>query len=303
MLARRQRQQQVHRSSRSPQGNAGVPAKAVLDYATAAATVPENMSDESKPTLEARLADLQKQHGQLHRELFDAEQVQRRLCAPRELRLGAFDIASEVFPVRYLSGDFYDVVEVDGKTVLAVGDIAGKGVAASLWFAHLVSLVRFHAGAISDPAATLAAINYDLMQLRLEPPMASVFLGRLDARRGELSYCNAGHPPSLVLRRDGTVDALGEGGPLLGALLEASFDAGQVALQSGDSLIGYSDGIVECRNASGEEFGVERLLAAARRTHGSSAKAMLFSILGAAQDFAGGCPREDDFTLMVAHHL
>jgi sigma-B regulation protein RsbU (phosphoserine phosphatase) len=255
---------------------------------------------EANRTLEAQLADLQQKHGRLHRALFDAEQVQRKLCAPGESRLGSFDIASEVFPVRYLSGDFYDVVEVNGRTALAVGDIAGKGIVASLWFAHMVSLVRVHVAANPDPATAMEAINRDLMQLRIEPPMASLFLGWLDSNSGELFYCNAGHPPSLVLRREGTVDALGEGGPVLGVLVGARFEAGRAAIQPGDTLIGYSDGILECRNCTGEEFGTERLLEAAHRTQGGSAKTMLFSILGAVQDFAGSCPREDDFTLMVA---
>ncbi len=253
--------------------------------------------------LEEQLTAFHREHDELHQALFAAAQVQRKLCAPRELRRGRFEIASEIFPVRYVSGDFYDVLELGEALGLAVGDIAGKGLAAGLWFTHLVGLIRIHAGSLDDPAAAVEAINHDLCQLPSGPPMASLFLGRLDSRRGELVYCNAGQPPALLLRRDGTVESLREGGTLLGALPHASFRSGRVVMEPGDTLIGYSDGIVECRNGSGEEFGVRRLLAAARSAGRSSAGTLLFSLLGAVQDFAGSHPRDDDFTLMVVRRL
>ncbi len=256
--------------------------------------------------LEEQLTALQRERDELHQALFQAAQVQRKLCAPRQLRRGRFEIASEIFPVRYISGDFYDVQELGEAIGLAVGDIAGKGLAAGLWFAHLMGLIRIHAGASTVPAATVAAINRDLYQLPSGPPMASLFLGRLDSRQGELIYCNAGQPPALLLRRDGSVESLREGGPLLGAVPQASFRSGRVVVEPGDALIVYTDGIVECRPASrdsGEEFGVRRLLAAARSAGRSSASSTLFSVLGAVQDFAGSHPRDDDFTLMVVRRL
>lgn len=258
---------------------------------------------ERNRALEEEIAALRREHSELHSSLFGAAQVQRKLCAPRQLRRGVFEIASEIFPVRYLSGDFYAVLDLGAATGLAVGDIAGKGLAAGLWFAHLVGLIRVQAGSRPDPAAAVAAINRDLCQLQPEAPTASLFLGRLDEKRSELVYCNAGHPPPLLLRREGTVEALDEGGLLLGALPRASFACGRVTLRPGDTLIGYSDGIGECSNAREEEFGVERLLAAARAGDGSSASSLLFSILGAVQDFAGSHPREDDITLIVVRRL
>lgn len=248
---------------------------------------------------EEQLAGLHREHSELHHALFEAAQAQRKLCAPRELHRGQFEIASEIFPVREISGDFYDVLDLGVATGLAVGDIAGKGLVAGLWFTHLIGLIRIHAGSRSDPAAAVTAINHDLCQVQPEPPTVTLFLGRLDPRRDKLVYCNAGHPPAFLLRRDGTVESLREGGPLLGALPHAFFGSGRVVMEPGDTLVGYSDGIVECRNSRDEEFGAERLLAAARNASGSSASTMLFSILGAVQDFAGSRPRDDDFTLIV----
>lgn len=257
------------------------------------------LTPDERQRLEDKVAALEQEHRRLHRALFDAAEVQRRLSPPRQLRVGRFEVASEMFPLSYLSGDFYDVLDLGRTTGLAVGDIIGKGVVAGLWFAHLVGLLRVRAHSSKDPAATLAAINHDLRQLKAEPPLVSLFYGRLDPKRGELVYCNAGQPPAIVLKKDGTTRPLADGGPLLGAIPEATFASGRVSFERGDALIAYSDGIVECRNSRGEEFGLEGLLAAARKAGDASADKLLFSVLAAVQDFAGTHPREDDFALMV----
>jgi len=253
--------------------------------------------------LEAELAALRRQQNELQQALFGAAQLQRRLCSTRELRRGRFELASEVFAVRHISGDFYNVLDLGSELALAVGDIAGKGFLAGLWFTHLIGLLRIHAASVPGPAAATAAINRDLFQIQPDPPMAGLFLGRLDPHQGDFIYCNAGQPPALLLRRNGSVETLREGGPMLGAVAGATFNCGRVRLESGDTLVMYSDGLTECRNACDEEFGTRGLLAAARAAAGSSANSMLFSLLGSVQDFAGSHPRGDDLTLMVLRHL
>lgn len=99
------------------------------------------------------------------------------------------------------------------------------------------------------------------------------------------------------------MESLQEGGPLLGVMTGAGFANGQIALRAGDTLLGYSDGIVECRNPEGFDFGVERLLTAAQVDGGAAASATLFSVLGAVEDFAGCHPREDDMAVIVVHWL
>ncbi len=227
--------------------------------------------------LEEQLATLRREHDDLRRTMYEAAQVQRKLCGPRLLRREPFEIASEIFPVRHLSGDFISVLELGTDLVFAIGDIAALG----------------------SPAAALAAINRDLLQTRLELPLTSLLLARLTLNTGEITYCNAGHPPALLFRDDGHVENLQEGGPLLGALVGACFANGRTTLRPGDTLLGYSDGIAECRNENGAEFGAERLAAAAQGSGRSTASGALFSVLGAVEDFAGSQPREDDMALIV----
>jgi serine phosphatase RsbU (regulator of sigma subunit) len=168
-----------------------------------------------------------------------------------------------------------------------------------MWFTHVVGMVRTQIEALGDPAAALSAINRNLLLTGLQPPLTTVLLGRLKLQTGEVTYCSAGHPPALVFRHDGHVESLREGGPVLGALADACFANGRTTLLPGDTLLAYSDGITECRNESGAEFGPERVAAAAQVSRGFGAGDMLFSVLGAAEDFAGNQSREDDMALMV----
>jgi sigma-B regulation protein RsbU (phosphoserine phosphatase) len=225
--------------------------------------------------------------------------VQRRLCAPRELTCGEFEIAGEIFPVRHLSGDFFKVMELGPVFGLAVGDIAGKGLSAGIWQTHVLGLIQRCARWHSDAAGAVAEVNRELCQDQDERPMTALFFARFDPQRNELAYCNAGLPAPLLIRQDGAVERLEIGGPMLGALPRAEFHCGKVRLNPGDMLIACSDGVTECRNSRDEEFGMERLSAAAGAVRGASANRALFSTLAAVLDFADECPPGDDLTLLV----
>jgi phosphoserine phosphatase RsbU/P len=130
-------------------------------------------------------------------------------------------------------------------------------------------------------------------------PLASLFLAKLDPFTGVLDYCSAGHPPAFLLRASGEMESLSEGGPLVGVVALAAYAQGRVQLRPGDVLVAYSDGILDSVNQTGEDFGSERLKLQLRNAERNSADAVLFSLLGAVQDFAGGCPLEDDMSLVV----
>ena len=129
--------------------------------------------------------------------------------------------------------------------------------------------------------------------------LASLFLSRLDPVTGILEYCSAGHPPALLLRANGDLESLSEGGLLLGVTSDAVYHSARVQLGPDDILLVYSDGIIESLNEAGDEFGYARLREHLRLAHTQSADAILFSVLGAVQDFAGTRPLMDDMTLAV----
>jgi serine phosphatase RsbU (regulator of sigma subunit) len=248
---------------------------------------------------EAELLALQQAHARLQQAIFEAAQIQRRLCAPREHSWGEFQIAGEIFPVRHLSGDFFKVMEYPGSLGLVLGDIAGKGLSAGIWQAHVMGLIQRAARRHADPCEAVAEVNHELCHDESQPPLTAVFLARIDPETQELVYCNAGLPSPLLLRDKKALERLEEGGPMLGAVKKASFRSGRVLLNPGDMLIAYSDGVTECRNTEDQEFETDGLAAAAKVVSGASASKALFSLLATVLDFADTCSLNDDLTLLV----
>jgi sigma-B regulation protein RsbU (phosphoserine phosphatase) len=247
---------------------------------------------------------LLRERSDLHAQIFDATQIQRKLSGPRMLRAGDLEFASEVFAARFLSGDFTTLSQNGSSILTVLGDIAGKGIAAGMWFTHLVGLLQSCGRpdsdpSVSDPSTIAAEINRHLCYLRPVAPVVTAFLAFVDCDRGKVTYCNAGHFLPVLLHADGRTSLLDVGGPLLGAIENAEYQSAELLLSPGDTLVAYSDGVLECRNAAEEEFGVDRLMAALQRAERQSAHDTLMTLLAAVQDFANGRPLSDDISLTV----
>src|SRR5262249_49208682 len=129
--------------------------------------------------LELKLERLQRDYAELNTAIFEAAQVHRRLCAPSLVRRGVFDVASEIFAVRHLPGDFFSVEETSAGLVLALGDIGGKGLAAGMWVTHLIGLIGSHTASNSDPEGIFFALNRDHARVSSVLPFVSLFFARL----------------------------------------------------------------------------------------------------------------------------
>lgn len=284
--------------------NTGLGTRRAIDVVDLRVSAPRTRRSDKgrRQELEVKLADLQQHYAELRTEIFEAAQVHRRLCAPRHVRVGDFEIASEIFAVRHLPGDFFTVEEQSDGVVLALGDICGKGLAAGMWTTHLVGLVGARVAVTSKAEAIVSGVNRDICLLKSTlhiAPLASMFLAKFDPRTGIVKYCSAGHPPALLLRATGELELLSEGGMLLGVIAGTPYVCGSFLLEAGDVLMIYSDGITESANCAGEEFGDERLKAQLRKAQGLPADAVLFSVLGAVQDFAAACPVVDDMSVAI----
>jgi serine phosphatase RsbU (regulator of sigma subunit) len=265
--------------------------------------------------LETKLNILQKDYAELHASIFEAAQVHRRLCAPRLLRYGDFEIANEIFAVRHLAGDFFTVKDTGNRVLFALGDICGKGLAAGMWTTHLVGRVNARAAVRTEPEWIVSEVNRDVCLTGPVAPLASLFAGRLDPVSGRLEYCSAGHPPAMLLRANGNLELLTDGGMLLGVIPEAPYIRGSVDLAAGDILLAYSDGVIESLNKADEEFGIAQLETQFRQAalpdtvpptndelnlaNVVSAEGVLFSVLAAVQDFAGTHPLVDDLSVAI----
>jgi sigma-B regulation protein RsbU (phosphoserine phosphatase) len=183
---------------------------------------------------------------------------------------------------------------------LALGDVMGKGVPAALLAATLKASVRSHLqtgeGSWQELVSRINRMFWEVTPVGL---FASLFFGVVDATGRVLDYVNAGHFHPFVLRRDGQVRDLDEGGAVLGLVEEARYTQGRIRLQPGDLIVFYTDGVIERADAEGEFYGIDRLKDAARRSRGDEARIALYSMLGDLQDWSGGLPAEDDTTLIV----
>jgi len=256
-------------------------------------------SRSSTAPLQEELNALRQEKLDLHAQLFEAAQIQRKLSGARALRHGCLHLASEVFAAAFLPGDFTIFSQYGSRLFAAHGDIAGKGIVAGMWFTNLAGLLQSYGRPDSCPAQIASEVNRHLCYLRPIAPFVTAFVAQIDCVLGEVNYCNAGHFPPVLLRANGQTELLQTGGPLLGAIEDAEFDSGRLTLECGDTLVAYSDGVLECRDPSGEEFGLDRLLAALRRAGQSSAQATLMMLLAEVQDFANGSPLSDDVSLTV----
>jgi serine phosphatase RsbU (regulator of sigma subunit) len=276
------------------------------EYPMPASSVPASTSNPAisrHRVLEDQLASLKRENDELNHAMFEAAQVQRRLCGPRYFRTDSYEFAGEIFPVRHLSGDFISVMQIEDDFLFALGDIAGKGLLAGMWFTHMVGMIRREISEHGDPANALSAVDRNLLLSGVEFPLTTLFVARLNTTSGDLIYCNAGHPPALLVRDNHEVEELSEGGPVLGAISGAPFANGHARLDPGASFIAYSDGVLECRDEAGVEFGGERLLSAVQTLSASGPSALLFSVLASVENFVGSRHREDDIALMVLHRL
>jgi len=234
-------------------------------------------------------------------ELRLASNMQRSLL-PAPVHHERLEIAREFIPFREIGGDYYDFIELaPGRLAVAIGDVMGKGVPAALMAANLKASVRaqVQSGDVA-PEEVTRRVNRLFWDVTPQGLFCSLFFAVFDLERGVLEYVNAGHHYPFLVRHDGTVLDLVEGGTVVGLAEDSSYRRGTTDLRADDIVVFYSDGVTDRGDAGGELFGVERLKEAALRNRSDSARIVLYSLLGDVQGWSAGTPAEDDSTLIVA---
>ena len=234
-----------------------------------------------------------------------ARRVQERLLPVETPAPGQLDIAARCIPTLGVGGDYYDLFSADGKVGMVVADVSGKGLPAAIIAGAVHGAVR--AAASSEGAGGLAGLARRLnaiVEARTDPNrFVSLFWGRYDLASGQLDYVNSGHLPPLLVRSgnggESAVETLREGGPVLGLLSGAEYQAGQAILSAGDLLLLYSDGVTEAATPAGEEFGEERLRRSLSAVHGQPAAAVIEQLLAELRRFTRRDDFADDLTLVA----
>jgi len=247
---------------------------------------------------------------QLEQQTQLARRVQRDLLPPADISMEGLEFSGGCTPAGQVGGDFYDVFAGEGGRVgIALGDVSGKGLPASVMAGLLLGAVRFSPW-MKSPAhheASTRALN-ELLRTRTAPErFASMFWCYYERATGSLHYVNAGHVPPLVLHRDKDgnfqIEALQEGGPLLGVLQAPEYRQGVVPFGPGDLLVIYSDGVVEAMDSSGADFGEQRLRETILENAGRSCAEIRDAIVNRVRAFIGRTEPHDDLTLAVVRVL
>jgi phosphoserine phosphatase RsbU/P len=245
------------------------------------------------------LAEEAARHQRVQREVEIAREVQQRLF-PQIPSVPGMDIAGHCRPALGVGGDYYDVIPLDdGRLAIAIGDISGKGIAAALLMASLRASLRgiLDAGS-QDMARMVRKLNRLIHESSTSNRYATFFLAIYDPATRELRYVNAGHNPPLVVRGAET-HHLEACGPVVGLLKDIECEERCLALEPGDTFIGYTDGISEAMTLHDEEWGEERMQAAVEAVCDRSSQEILDVVFRAADVFTAGAPQHDDMTLLI----
>jgi len=246
---------------------------------------------------------------ELGHELAAARELQRGMVPlDHEPDNGAVALHFLLEPARELGGDLCDFLFSDNDTLwIGLGDVSGKGVAAAIFMARTWSVLRSIAGRAprastedSDPGRVLMIANRELCKANEKSMFCSVFLARVQLRTGTLDFANAGHLPPYLVRANGTVEAI-ESTPVLpvGAMPETVYTAGSIALDAGDGLFIYSDGVTEATNPEGVQYGEPRLVTDLEQLAGTHGRALLDSVLARVRTYCGEAPQTDDLTALM----
>lgn len=230
--------------------------------------------------------------------IIGASEVHRALCAPDSQRIGAYEIASRVIHARYVGGDFVCTFQQGNQTYAVLGDLMGKGLSAAMWITHIVDLVHRAAESSQNTCDLLAKLNSEILNSRVRAPLTSAVAICVDHSTNQVSCSLAGHPPAVLVRANGKVETMREGGPIMGVSLNARYTCRDLGFEAGDAIVAFSDGVIEAHDNEGEEFTMERVLAVLAGEAEAPAKRKLIRLLEASENFAGD-NQFDDVSLLV----
>ena len=235
----------------------------------------------------------------IERDLTLARHVQEHFLLRELPRFAGYRLAVEFDPVLEIGGDFFDVLRLSAPLVgLTVGDVCGKGIAAALYGAKVISDLRHLAVGQTDPAAILGLLNRALTEREQTVMFVTLAFVSLHMPDGSIRIASAGQPLPLVRRGSGAVTPVGRtGNGPVGVADDSAFQQYDDHLAAGDVLLLHSDGVTEALNADGEPFGESRLMDAVQ-AGGPSPDDVVRRVRAALADFTRGAPQSDDMTLL-----
>ncbi len=248
----------------------------------------------------AQLLEERIERERMERELELATEIQQRFQPSSPPIMNDYEFQGISFSCYEIGGDYYDFLTThDGKMLIALGDVSGKGTAAALLMSSLHASVHAQVAARTSLHQMVKSINEYLAENTPTNRFITLFIAELDPQTGIINYINAGHNPPLVGRADGKVEQLESGGFPLGIMPMADYEVGQFQLASSEALVIYSDGVSEAVNIKDEEFGMERLSKVVSENLQKSASGLRDKVEFALSSFTQTAPANDDITLVI----
>jgi len=235
----------------------------------------------------------------MEEELRTAYVIQSRLLPSKPPNIAGYRLAGVNRPVRTVSGDYYDFVErPDGRIYFIIADVSGKGITAALVMASTATAFGIFTKSDPTPAELMRNINQTLAPKTAPSKFVTMFIGVLDPATGVVGFCNAGHTPPLVLR-GGRVEVLMTTDMVVGLFPQAQYRDQSTTLAAGDSLMMFTDGVIEAENEKGEELGHDAVCANGVAWHGLDAAEMIERLEKWVLSFTGSTPLGDDLTILA----
>lgn len=250
------------------------------------------------------------ENAQLHREMVHKQRMERDLALARNIQMGllpeappqliGFDIAVSNRMSLEAGGDYYDFIQLAPDTMLTVvADVEGKGVGSAMVMANLQATLHALIAHLHSLERLVESLNDMMLADTRGQKYMTMFLTLLDQPHRTLHYVNAGHVPPAVIRGDGSVEYLREGGMVVGMFPSVKFDRGHVRLEKGDIFVACTDGITEAMNAQDDEFGSPRLVELVARERALPAAEIVKSVLTEVDHFSRGGTHEDDRVILI----
>jgi len=232
-------------------------------------------------------------------ELQDARDIQNNLLPKNIPQAKDYEIAAMTQPVRYVGGDYFNVVRIsETLTVLCIADVSGKGMPAALLMSSMQAALKPLMWDTQSPREVCRRLNRILCEIAPVGKFVSFFYAVLDSKDNRLTYCNAGHNPPVLVRANGAASELNAAGAVLGQFPDWVYEQSDVQLRPSDTLMLFTDGVVEACDHDDEPFGEERLTGIARENRASGAEGLKNLLMQAASKHCGG-RFQDDASMIV----
>ena len=250
------------------------------------------------PLMRVCLGDLtDRQRHALEDDLQLASSIQNALLPKTNIGSEFWQVDFHYQPAGIVSGDYVDVIAHDGELYFVLGDVSGKGMAASLLMSNLHAMFHSLVPLGLPPHELMGRANHMFCESTLSNQYATLVFGKVNST-GEVEICNAGHLPPIVVKNSENITLDAAGLPL-GLFCDSNFAASCFRLDAGDTLLLYTDGVTEANDPTEEEFGIARLLESVNGSFAGEPSGLVRNCVAAVDAFRGTAARNDDLTILA----